>query len=164
MFSAVWSGLHWGLSSEQTAGLLRVVHVSPQWPALFSTLLVHCLRSHLGGFILLTSRLALGSPVWALWTDQLAAGSFLYSQLRWRGERSAEPALQVGAGRADWTRQPGTAASETGFGTWFCITLQGVLFCFVFNFMESLSNITFECPSDSQWTGTLLGHDSAVPS
>lgn len=50
-------------------------------------------------------------------------------------------------GRADWTIESGAAASETCFGTWLCIKLKGALF---FHFMESLSNIIFECPGDSQ--------------
>ena len=49
------------------------------------------------------SRLPLGSSVWALWTKQLEPGSFLYFQLRQRGESNAEPALQVVTGHADWT-------------------------------------------------------------
>lgn len=55
----------------------------------------------------------------------------------------------IGTGSTDWTIESGTAACETGFGTWLCIKLKGVLF---FNFM--VSNIIFECPGDSQWTRT----------
>lgn len=51
----------------------------------------------------------------------------------------------MGTGRTDWTVE--IAAYETGFGTWLCINRR--VFCF-FNFMESLSNIIFECLSDSQ--------------
>lgn len=51
--------------------------------------------------------------------------------------------LLVGTGGPEWTTESGTAAYET----WLYITLKGVL---LFNFMESLSNIIFECPSDSQ--------------
>lgn len=57
----------------------------------------------------------------------------------------------IGTGRTDWTIESSTAAYETGYGAWLRIKSKGVLF---FNFMESLSNIIFECPSDSQWTRT----------
>lgn len=53
----------------------------------------------------------------------------------------------IGTGCTDWTIESSTAAYETGYGAWLCIKSKGVLF---FNFMESLSNIIFECPSDSQ--------------
>lgn len=47
----------------------------------------------------------------------------------------------------DWTIESSTVAYEAGYGTSLCIKSKGVLFL---NFMESLSNIIFECPSDSQ--------------
>ena len=53
----------------------------------------------------------------------------------------------IETGRIDWTIESGTAAYETGYGAWLCIKSKGVLF---FNFMESLSDIIFECPSDCQ--------------
>ena len=159
MFSIVWNGLHWGLSSEQTSGLLRVAHVSPQWPALSYTILVHCLRSHLGGFILLMSRLPLGSSVWALWTNQLEPGSFLYFQLRQRGVRAMQSLPSrweqvTPTGLRSLVRQPQRLVWAPGFA----LHCRVVFFLFFFfNFMESLSNIIFECPSGSQWTGTLSG-------
>ena len=102
MFSAVWNGLHWGLSSEQTSGLLRLP-MSPLGGQLYPPLFLYivcvpvreasfCSRGRLhfayeGGFILLMSRLPLGSSVWTLWTNQLEPGSFLHFQLRQRWEQ-----------------------------------------------------------------------------
>lgn len=117
------------------------------------------------GFILLSSSFPLGSSVWVLHNNQVEPGSFIYFQLRKRGESSTEPRTSLSSwqeqvaltGPMSLVLQPRKLVLAPGFA------LNRRVFVF-FNFMESLSNIIFECPSDSQWTRTLLGHDGTLPS
>lgn len=109
------------------------------------------------------SRLPLGSSVWTLWTNQLEPGSFLHFQLRQRWEqcRACPPGGNRSCRRDLWVWY---GSLRDWFWHLVLYYIAGWFFFFFFNFMESLSSIIFECPSGSQWTGTLLGHDSAVPS
>lgn len=52
--------------------------------------------------------------------------SFLAQEERREPHRSV--CFLIGTGSTDCTIESGTAAYETGFGTWLCIKLKGVLF------------------------------------
>ena len=112
------------------------------------------------------SRLPLGSSVWALWTNQLEPGSFLYFQLRQRGVRAMQSLPSrweqvTPTGLRSLVRQPQRLVWAPGFA----LHCRVVFFLFFFLISWSHWAISYlNAPAVASELEPFLGHDNAVPS